>query len=161
MGRVAGIVKDESKRTLLVYAAPESMWNVVERVTLDNVFIDWGTVLEEAASPQAPVFRVVRVSSPLEAKSFEGQKRIFLKFNSIDECISYVRQARFTFLPPIINFSFTPSFDIDFELKLKKKKEGDEYKNKKGDKYEGDISLLINPKYVGGDRYYCDQDMIG
>jgi hypothetical protein len=144
MGRVTGIVKDESKRTLLVYAAPEDMWNVVERVALDNVVIDWGTVLEEAASPQAPVFRVVRVSSPLEAKSFEGQKRIFLKFNSIDECVSYVRQARFTFLPPLINFSVTPSFDIDFELKMLKEEEGNEYKNKKKE-----ISLLINPKYVG------------
>jgi hypothetical protein len=88
--KVTAVVRDESKRTLLVYAAPEDMWNVVERVALDSVVIDWGRVLEETASPQAPVFRVARVSSPLEAKSFEGQKRIFLKFENFQQCASFV-----------------------------------------------------------------------
>ena len=141
MGRVTGIVKDESKRTLLVYAAPEDMRNVVEGVTLDNVVIDWGKVLEEAVSPQAPVFRVARVSSPLEAKSFEGQKRIFLKFNSIDECISYVRgQDQFNFLPPVYQVYFALPIELEFKLKLTEKN---------GDKKKEHL-LVISPDDIGG-----------
>jgi hypothetical protein len=89
MGRVTAVGKDESRRTLLVYAEPEYWGNIFERISLENIYLDWGKLFEETNSPEAPVFRLVKVGSDLEAKSFERQKRILLKFDYIKDCIDY------------------------------------------------------------------------
>jgi hypothetical protein len=104
MGRVTAVEKDEGRRTLLVYAEPEYWGNIFDRISLENVYLDWGKIFEEANSPEAPVFRLVKVGSDLEAKSFKRQKRILLKFDYIQDCINYAANP-----PPDLKYIYVVS----------------------------------------------------
>ncbi|MFZ8805926.1 MAG: hypothetical protein ACO2PO_23525, partial [Candidatus Calescibacterium sp.] len=102
--KIEKVEEDKSMNILLVKAKQESIWNYIEKITWDNLFIDWGAVIEESLksafdlnSPTPPDFKIIRVSSPLEAKSyletksFEERRRIFIKFTGEEkECIDFI-----------------------------------------------------------------------
>jgi len=104
--KIEKVEEDKSSNILLVKAKQESIWNYIEKITWDNLFIDWGAVTEESLksafdlnSPTPPDFKIIRVSSPLEAKSyletksFEERRRIFIKFTGKEkECIDFIQK---------------------------------------------------------------------
>ena len=110
-GKVTSVISDRDKRVLLVYTEPENLGYVIDSISLENIYLDWADIIEEAASPQAPKFNLVRVSSHLEAKSLEGKKRILLKFHKLSDCLNYIanQPPKYIILPNI-------SVPIDFEF---------------------------------------------
>ncbi len=120
-GKVTSVISDRDKKVLLVYTEPKHWGYVIDMISLENIYLDWADIIEEAASPQAPKFNVVRVSSHLEAKSFEGKKRILLKFNKISECLNYIKTASIKYIT-LPNGSFDFRFKADYLEDLKELK---------------------------------------
>jgi hypothetical protein len=121
-GKVTSVVSDRNKRVLLVYTEPIDLGYVISRISLENIYLDWADIIEEANSPQAPKFDVVRVSSPLEAKSFGGKKRILLKFSTLRNCLEYTGWSS----PKYITI---PTFSVPIEFEFGKDTRGKIYAN--------------------------------
>jgi hypothetical protein len=113
LAKVTSVISDRDKKVLLVYTEPKNVDYVIDSISLENIYLDWADIIEAANSPQAPKFNLVRVSSPLEAKSFEGKKRILLKFTRLYDCLNYIANTR-------PKFFALPNFALPFEFKLSK-----------------------------------------